>query len=432
MRKTVFWSWQSDLSAAITKDFIKAALAQALEKVAEELQLETADRLELDHDTKGEPGLVEIVSTIFKKIDDCEIFVADITPIAEAGTSMKKKIPNPNVMLELGYAMREVGPQRVITVANLAFGGNPEEMPFDLRHRRGAITYNLESATDPAIERIRKNLVKQLVVALTTNLAAPREDQLIRNPMPVLSIETAEETPNVLVVKQDVQLNDGLSLAAVMERTPLKTIEQQKAPPSPLDSYRFLSIGMFPHERIKPFREWTEEELDGYNKRVQSYYVSYEKYLEQLKEHTLLMQRAVIVRLVVVNRGTRPATGVWARITFPDGFLIYENDEVPKAPDQPTAPPLAPYGVDRSLLVGTSRSLMPYFQKPPRIDDDHKSIMFRSDKLAQGFQRDFDSFTIVMSTPENIRSFTANYQVRADELPHAAAGVLQFEVQQTD
>lgn len=432
MRKTVFWSWQSDLSAATTKDFIKAALAQALEKVAEELQLETADRLELDHDTKGEPGLVEIVSTIFKKIDDCQIFVADITPIAEAGTSTKKKIPNPNVMFELGYAMREVGPQRVITVANLAFGGNPEEMPFDLRHRRGAITYNLKSATDPAIEKIRKDLVKQLVAALTTNLAAPREDQLIRNPMPALSVEATEETPNVLVVQQDVQLNDVLSLAAVMEQTPLKTMEQQKAPPSPFESFRLPPMGMFPHERIKPFREWTEEELEGYNKRVQCYYLSYEKYLEQLKEHRLLMQRAVSVQLAVVNQGTRPATGVWAKITFPDGFLIYEDDDMPKAPDQPTAPPLAPHGINKSAIVRTSQFNMLPLRRSSRIDDDHKSIIFSFDKLTHGFQRVSESFTIVMSTPTDIRSFEVRYQVRADELPHEATGDLHFEVQQAD
>lgn len=140
----------------------------------EDLQLEMADRLELDHDTKGEAGLVEIVSTIFRKIEDCQIFVADITPISviTVGAAKRKVIPNPNVMLELGYAMREAGPQRVITVANLAFGGEPEEMPFDLRHRRGAITYHLENAKDPSIDKIRKDLVKQLVAAITTNLAA--------------------------------------------------------------------------------------------------------------------------------------------------------------------------------------------------------------------------------------------------------------------
>ncbi|MDP9651522.1 hypothetical protein J2793_006997 [Paraburkholderia caledonica] len=92
--------------------------------------------------------------------------------------------------------------QRVITVANLAFGGKPEELPFDLRHRRGAITYHLDSKKNPVIEKIRNGLVGQLVAALRTNLAAPREDQLIRNPMPSLSVQVTDDIPKVFVVQQ--------------------------------------------------------------------------------------------------------------------------------------------------------------------------------------------------------------------------------------
>ena len=431
MSKTVFWSWQSDLPAATTKDFIKEALAQALEKVAEELELEMADRLELDHDTKGEPGLVDIVSTIFRKIDDCQIFVADITPVAEITTdTATKKIPNPNVMIELGYAIREAGPQRVITVANLAFGGKPEEQPFDLRHRRGAITYRLDGAKDPAIEKIRKSLVKQLVAALKTNLAAPREDQLIRNPMPALSVVATEDIPKVLVVQQEVQLDDVPSLADIMTKTPLRTKEQQKDPPSPFES--FQPFDMLQPRRVKQFREWTEEELEGYNKCVQWYYDRYKTYLEQLKEYRLLRQRAVSIRLAIANRGTRPATNVWAKITFPDGILVYEDDDLPKAPDQPTPPLLEPYGGKNVAILRPAQFDTSFLNEPPRIADDHKSVTFQTDKTPQGFQKLFKSFTIVMSTQADIRSFEVSYQIAADELPRQTSGNLYFEVQHAE
>lgn len=431
MSKTVFWSWQSDLPAATTKDFIKEALSQALEMVAEELELEMADRLELDHDTKGEPGLVEIVSTIFRKIDDCQIFVADITPVAEITTgTATKKIQNPNVMIELGYAIREVGPQRVITVANLAFGGKPEELPFDLRHRRGAITYRLDSAKDSAIEKIRRDLVKQLVAALKTNLAAPREDQLIRNPMPVLSVVATEDIPKVLVVKQEVQLNDVPSLADIMAKTPLRTKEQQKDPASPIEGV--LPISIFQLRHVKPFKEWTEKELEGYNKRVQWHYDSYKTYLEHLKEHRLLLQRAVRIRLAVANQGTRPASDVRAKVTFPDGIQVYEDDDLPKAPDQPTPPPLEPHGINHHAILQPTPFDMSYLKEPQRIADDHKSIIFQTKKTQQGFQTLFPSFTIVMSTQADIRSFEVSYQIAADELPEQTTGDLYFEVQQAE
>ncbi|WP_454721866.1 MULTISPECIES: hypothetical protein [Cupriavidus] len=433
MSKTVFWSWQSDRPAATTKDFIKDALAQAIEQVAEELQLEMADRLELDHDTKGEPGLVEIVSTIFRKIEDCQIFVADITPVAEIKTdTATKKIPNPNVMLELGYAIREAGPQRVITVANLAFGGKPEELPFDLRHRRGAITYRLDSARDPTIEKVRKVLVKQLAAALTMNLAAPREDPLIRNPLPALSVKATENSSKVLVVQQEVQLNDVPSLADVMAKTPLRTKEQQRDPEPLSELFRPQSFGMFPSGDVKPFREWTEEELKGYNDRLEWYYGSYKTYLEQLKEYLLLRQRAVSIELVVANLGMRPATDVWAKITFPDGVLVYEDDDLPKPPDQPAPPPLAPHGFSSFPIVQPPQFNASFSITRQRIDDDHKSIVFQTGKIQQGFLEPFKSFTIVMSTQADIRSFEVSYQVGSDELPQRTTGNLYFEVRQAE
>lgn len=430
MSKTVFWSWQSDLPAATTKNFIKEALAQALKKLAEELELETADRLELDHDTKGEPGLVDIVSTIFRKIDDCQIFVADITPITEITTETgTKKIPNPNVMIELGYAIREAGPQRVITVTNLAFGGKPEELPFDLRHRRGAITYRLDSAKDPAIEKIRKCLVKKLVTALKTNLAVPREEQLIRNPMPALSVVAAKDSPKVWVIQQKVQLNDVPSLADIMARTPLRTKEQQKDPLPLVEDFQPFSMYMFQPEHIKPFREWTEEELGMYNKRVQGYYDRYQTYLEQIKEHRLRQQRTVSIRLAVQNLGTRPATDVRAKITFPDGILIYEDDDLPRAPHQPTPPSLGPNKINDIRISSLNT---PFLERPSHIADDHKSIMFKRNKIQHGLETFITSFKIVMSTQADIRSFEVSYQIAADELPRQITGNLCFEVQQAE
>jgi hypothetical protein len=118
----VFWSWQSGRPAKVTKNFVKQALEKALANVANDLQLAAAERPELDHDTKGEAGLVEIANTILAKIDASTAFVADVTPIAE--TEQGKKVPNPNVMIELGHALKVLGHKPIILVANTVYGGN--------------------------------------------------------------------------------------------------------------------------------------------------------------------------------------------------------------------------------------------------------------------------------------------------------------------
>lgn len=64
----VFWSWQSDTPAKDYHYFVRSALVLALAQLADDLDLTEADRPEIDHDTKVEPGLVSIVDTIFAKI----------------------------------------------------------------------------------------------------------------------------------------------------------------------------------------------------------------------------------------------------------------------------------------------------------------------------------------------------------------------------
>lgn len=166
----IFWSWQSDTPATTGRDLVKSALTDAIAQMVEELDLSEAARPTLDHDTKGVPGLAPIADTIFEKIDSAALFVADITPTG-ATPDGKKKTPNPNVLIELGYAMKALGPERIVLVANRAGGFRPEDLPFDLRHRRGPITYDLGAAADRETkDKAKKALVKDFTAAFSVNL----------------------------------------------------------------------------------------------------------------------------------------------------------------------------------------------------------------------------------------------------------------------
>lgn len=430
MKRTVFWSWQSDLIPEITKNFIKTALMQALKKVEDDLQLEMADRFELDHDTKGEAGLVEIATTIFNKIDECEVFVADITPIAISQSNGEtKKIPNPNVMIELGYALRGLGHQRVITVANLEFGGRPEELPFDLRHRRGAITYKLSKDEAPATrDKINKELVTQLSAALKLNLETPRDDKTYKNLRPSLSLRFIDNMPKVFLIRQNIALEQIPSLDEIKAATPLRNkIEQQNAYSSINLSHR-LQIGpMGFGKRQKHFRDWTTEELEGYNNQVKYYYEEYKRYIEKTREHNLLLQRTFNVTLEIVNSGTLPANDIRSSLTFPSGIFVHETNNLPVPPLKPNPPPFVPNGFVSQLEH--ANLLDSLFPKNKRIADDHTSINFNFQKIPHGFSTKFHEFTVIFDSPDDINDFEANYYISADELPQTFEGKLLFRVE---
>lgn len=139
---TVFWSWQSDYDEKSCHFFVRDALKEAINQVSDAMSLDPADRPSLDHDTKGARGMVDIRSVILEKIRNCSLFVADLTPIGR--TIEGKWIPNPNVMIELGWAMHVPGAEYIIPVLNTAQGCTVENLPFDIRGRR-VVQYSLDS-----------------------------------------------------------------------------------------------------------------------------------------------------------------------------------------------------------------------------------------------------------------------------------------------
>jgi hypothetical protein len=135
---TIFYSWQSDHPA--TRSFVRAALGLAADRADARVE----DSIRVDSGTQGIAGTAAIADSIFKKIDDAAVFVADVTFI---GTSEKKsdhgdlkRLPSPNVLVELGYAIARLGWERIILVMNIEFGP-AELLPFDLRSRRYPTTF---------------------------------------------------------------------------------------------------------------------------------------------------------------------------------------------------------------------------------------------------------------------------------------------------
>lgn len=164
----VFWSWQSDRPSKVNRTFLKRVIVDAIERAAKDMGLD--ERPEIDHDVQGEAGLVSIPETILRKIDEAAVFIADITPIAVSEDG--KQVANPNVLIELGYAKKALGPERIILVWNAAWGGcTPEELPFDLRHRRAPFTYSLgPNASKEDFAKERGHLVSGLAGAIAASL----------------------------------------------------------------------------------------------------------------------------------------------------------------------------------------------------------------------------------------------------------------------
>lgn len=119
-------------------------MQEALKRLHSDAMLENALRdatVELDKDTKGVAGSPPIAQTILKKIEECAIFVADLTFVGESlkqlndPSDKSRLFPNPNVLIEHGFALKCHGHGALVGIMNTAFGKpDAESLPFDLRH----------------------------------------------------------------------------------------------------------------------------------------------------------------------------------------------------------------------------------------------------------------------------------------------------------
>lgn len=173
---TVFWSWQSDLPPETTRNFVEDCLRRAAKKAGQA----GSGVVAVDRDTKGVGGSPNISETILAKIVAADIFVWD----ASITTTTDRPSPNPNVLFELGFAVAALGWNRIIGVLNTVHG-LPELLPFDLRHRRWPILYELRpreasnettGAEWPERQTAREKLVTTLSEAISDAMASPPEN----------------------------------------------------------------------------------------------------------------------------------------------------------------------------------------------------------------------------------------------------------------
>jgi hypothetical protein len=174
LKLTIFYCWQSDRPEKLCKAFI----GKALEDAATRLKARRGVDIVIDSDTQNVPGQPPVTDTILEKIRAADAVVTDLTFVAE--TPGGKPVPNPNVMAEFGYALRDKSWKRILFAMNEAFGP-PSQLPFDMGHVRFPARYNLarekpdaarRSAREAFSARLEQN-IEAILDAVLANVAPP-------------------------------------------------------------------------------------------------------------------------------------------------------------------------------------------------------------------------------------------------------------------
>ena len=163
----VFYAWQSDRLERFNRHLIRFALNLAAKSISDDPTVGV--RVRIDADTEGVLGHVPVTDTILKKIAVCDAFVPDLTFVA--ATTADKIVPNPNVLLEYGYALRAKSHSVMIPMMNMTYGP-AERLPFDMGHLRHPLKYELPVKAKNAERRaVRETLTREFEAILRGMIA---------------------------------------------------------------------------------------------------------------------------------------------------------------------------------------------------------------------------------------------------------------------
>lgn len=459
----IFWSWQSDTHQPSNRYFVRDVLGNlaktlnGVDDTAEEsdrpVDTEEDERAEtddafvsVDHDTKGLGGSPRIAERILEKIAAAAVFVADVTPVAKVPGG--KLVPNPNVMIELGYALHVLGEERIVLVANRAFGANLSGLPFDLRHRSAPAFYTLnrdtteERKAEVAAELL-SNLRDRIEPGLKLALNRLREDTRRTKRAPELSVIVDREADDPFLISQTPQRNSVKTMDEIRAENPLLRFEASRigggAHGIIASQHRVSALCM--GGRVRQPDQWTSEETEAYNRSVQQYYRRHDAFLNEHDDHSKLLLRTFQVQLALKNSGTSPATGIDVDIYFPDCIMLRDHDEAP--PSAPKAPePPAKVIVDNERNYGhiVQPQRLWSDMMPKGIHNRHTTLIYPAERrvhfskiaLKHHTSANFEPFIVTLATEQDVTSFDAEYVITAYEPIDPIKGVVHFDVRLMD
>lgn len=156
MKVNIFYSWQSDLPNAKNRNLIESCLKKAIKILNNEIN--EVSEFSIESDSRNDTGTPDLAESIFSKVEKCDILVADISIIN--AKSDCRPMPNPNVLLEVGFAAKAISWSNILCIYNSEYG-KVELLPFDIRTRK-PIIYNTSNGISESKETLTKILKTQI------------------------------------------------------------------------------------------------------------------------------------------------------------------------------------------------------------------------------------------------------------------------------
>jgi hypothetical protein len=178
------------------------------------------------------------------------------------------------------------------------------------------------------------------------------------------------------------------------------------------------------------------EDISKYHRRLDEYPAVYRKYLLKLREFKCKPKCKFTIG--IYNSGTAPAQNVDIYLHFPDGFELFEEEDVPHEPREPELPqkpePMSEL-IRQSLhsnFHNVGRFMAPNIKSPSSFSMKRTKSYDLSDSfhvIKHNERECLPELFLVFNSVETAKSFRCEYRVTVANLPEEIKGNINFQFQ---
>jgi hypothetical protein len=209
---------------------------------------------------------------------------------------------------------------------------------------------------------------------------------------------------------------------------------RSEVPQQPPNTQSTASIERFlagPILNIKP------EEYERYNTERDKYLQRYEDYLRRTAAHLNAAERSIEFQIEIRNTGTAPADDVDVWLHFPDGFTIYDEENFPEPPPNPSPPQRPQSEIEKILTASRGFSIprvsFPSNKPPPssfRLERTNSyEVTDHFQRIKHGYDVKLPRFLLIFDSFESGSSFSCCYQITPANLTEPITGELHFVIE---
>lgn len=255
---------------------------------------------------------------------------------------------------------------------------------------------------------------------------------VLENRLPVLKLKILTDNDPADFIKITLNQITAPSEDELAEK--LKVIKDElKFKPSSNTFAIFIDLLSYPKVEIERY----EKDLDKYIKEMLKYYKKEYKFKK-------LQSRLIELKFIIINNGNLPAEDIDIFMHFPDGFVMFSEDELPKKPKEPEKP--IPPRTQQEMISNFQKFLIPNFPSPdissiinpsinlnlsngPQIRKTNSyEVKYGLDKLKHGIQKYLKPVYILFESIDLAKSFRISYSILADNLPEPSNGNLNIVI----